>query len=245
MPNSYFQFKQFTIHQDRCAMKVTTDACLFGAWVAEEVKSQESRVGSQQSLDIGTGTGLLSLMLAQKNQDALITGVEIDEGAEKQAKENINTSPWKDRINVLQGDVKDHNFPEKFDLIISNPPFYENELRSDTDKKNIAHHSESLTLKELLNIIKNNLNPDGNFFLLLPYKRNDEIKKLFRDHELHISKMILVRQSVKHDYFRIFIKGSLSAEKKETEFDELSIWDDKQQYTNEFVLLLKDYYLHI
>ena len=245
MPNSYFQFKQFTIHQDRCAMKVTTDACLFGAWVAEEVKSQESRVGSQQSLDIGTGTGLLSLMLAQKNQDALITGVEIDEDAEKQAKENINTSPWKDRINVLEGDVKDHNFPEKFDLIISNPPFYENEIRSATDSKNVAHHSQSLTLKELLTIIKENLSLTGSFFLLLPYKRNDEIKKLFNDHQVHISKMILVRQSVKHDYFRIFIKGSLSAEKKETEFDELSIWDDKQQYTNEFVMLLKDYYLHL
>ena len=226
-------------------MKVTTDACLFGAWVAEEVKSQESRVGSQQSLDIGTGTGLLSLMLAQKNQDALITGVEIDEDAEKQAKENINTSPWKDRINVLEGDVKDHNFPEKFDLIISNPPFYENEIRSATDSKNVAHHSQSLTLKELLTIIKENLSLTGSFFLLLPYKRNDEIKKLFNDHQVHISKMILVRQSVKHDYFRIFIKGSLSAEEKETEFDELSIWDDKQQYTNEFVMLLKDYYLHL
>ena len=98
---------------------------------------------------------------------------------------------WKDQVKYTGSNVKEFSFPEKFDLIISNPPFYEKELRSDTDKKNIAHHSENLTLKELLNIIKNNLNPDGNFFLLLPYKRNDEIKKLFRDHELHVSKMIL------------------------------------------------------
>ena len=83
------------------------------------------------------------------------------------------------------------------------------------------------------------------FFLLLPYKRNEEIKKLFKDQQLHISKMIFVRQSVKHEYFRIFIKGSLNAEEKETEFNELSIRDDKQQYTNEFVTLLKDYYLHL
>jgi len=245
MPNSYFQFKQFIIHQDRCAMKVTTDACLFGAWVAEEVRSQESGVGSQQSLDIGTGTGLLSLMLAQKNPGAEIIGVEINEDAKKQATENINASLWKNRINVLEGDVKDHNFPEKFDLIISNSPFYENEIRSATDSKNVAHHSENLTLKELLDIIKPNLNADGNFFLMFPYKRNDEIKKLFKDHQLHISKILLIRQSIKHDYFRIFIKGNLIATEKEIEFDEMSIWDEHQQYTNEFIRLLKDYYLHL
>src|SRR6188474_973128 len=106
MSNSYFQFKQFTIQQDQCAMKVTTDACLFGAWVAEEVRSQESEVESQQSLDIGTGTGLLSIMVAQKNPKVEIIGVEIDEDAQKQAKENINASPWKERIAVLEGDVK-------------------------------------------------------------------------------------------------------------------------------------------
>ena len=226
-------------------MKVTTDACLFGAWVAEQVWSQEPGVGIQQLLDIGTGTGLLSLMLAQKNPVAEIIGVEIDEDAKKQAKENINSSPWKDRIDVLEGDVKGHNFHEKFDLIISNPPFYEKEIRSATDSKNVAHHSQSLTLKELLAIIKKNLSLTGWFFLLLPYKRNDEIKKLFKDQQLHVSKMIFVRQSVKHDYFRIFIKGNLNAEEKETEFDELSIWDDKQQYTNEFVRLLREYYLHL
>lgn len=224
-------------------MKVTTDACLFGAWVAEEARSREP--GARSSLDIGTGTGLLALMLAQKNFAMNILAIEIDKDAAEQAGNNSHSSLWKDQVEILEANVKEFSFPEKFDLIISNPPFYEKELRSETDKKNIAHHSEDLTLKELLNIIKNNLNPDGNFFLLLPYKRNDEIKKLFKDHELHVSKMIFVRQSVKHDYFRIFIKGSLNGEEKETEFDEISIWDDKQQYTNEFVRLLKDYYLHL
>jgi tRNA1Val (adenine37-N6)-methyltransferase len=211
--------------------------------VADGINNEELKINN--CLDIGTGTGLLSLMIAQKNLEAGITGVEIDEDAWKQAKENINSSPWKDQIIMLEGDVKNHNFSEKFDLIISNPPFYEKEIRSATDSKNVAHHSENLTLKELLVIIKNNLRETGSFFLLLPYKRNEEIKKLLKDHELNISKILFVRQSVKHDYFRIFIKGSLNAEEKETEFDELSICDDKQQYTNEFVNLLKDYYLHL
>jgi tRNA1Val (adenine37-N6)-methyltransferase len=115
MPNSYFQFKQFIIHQDRCAMKVTTDACLFGAWVAEEVRV---RVGSrsQQSLDIGTGTGLLSLMLAQKNPEAEIIGVEIDEDAREASDREYQCFPWKDRIIVLEGDVKDLIFPRNLIL---------------------------------------------------------------------------------------------------------------------------------
>src|SRR6187551_2230652 len=243
MPNSYFQFKQFTIQQDRCAMKVTTDACLFGAWVAQKVESEKLKVESV--LDIGTGTGLLSLMLAQKIPEIKIDAIEIDKDAAEQAKINVESSPWKEQINIVQGDVKEFSFEKEFDLIISNPPFYENEIRSATDSKNVAHHSENLTLKDVLVIIKKNLRETGSFFLLLPYKRNEEIKKLLKDHDLNISKILFVRQSVKHDYFRIFIKGSLNAEEKETEFHELSISDEQQQYTNEFVRLLKDYYLHL
>ena len=225
-------------------MKVTTDACLFGAWMADEINNEELKINN--CLDIGTGTGLLSLMLAQKNLEVGITGVEIDEDAGEQANENFNASLWKDRVDILKGDVKEYDFPKKFDLIISNPPFYERELRSESEKKNLAHHSENLTLGELLSIIKKYLNPGGFFFLLLPYKRNEEIKKLLKNHELNISKILFVRQSVKHDYFRIMLKGKLSEpENIETEFNEMSISDDSQQYSSEFKQLLKDYYLHL
>jgi tRNA1Val (adenine37-N6)-methyltransferase len=225
-------------------MKVTTDACLFGAWVAEEVRSQESGVGSL--LDIGTGTALLALMLAQKISAIEIDAIEIDKDAATQANINIGSSPWKDRINILQGDVKGFSFKKKFDLIITNPPFYENEIRSATDSKNVAHHSEHLTLKELLVIIKDNLRETGSFFLLFPYKRNEEIKKLLKDHELNISKILFVRQSVKHDYFRIILKGKFGEqENEETEFNEMSIWNENQEYTEEFEQLLKDYYLYL
>jgi tRNA1Val (adenine37-N6)-methyltransferase len=226
-------------------MKVTTDACLFGAWVAQEVKNEKLKVESV--LDIGTGTGLLSFMLAQKNDDALmIHAIEIDKDAADQAKENAISSPWKERIDIINADVDDFSFVNKYDLIISNPPFYENELRSGSERKNIAHHSENLTLKELLNIIKNNLNRDGCFFLLLPYKRNDEIKRLLKDQQLYVSKILFVRQSIKHDYFRIFVKGDLKTSvPQEIEFHEISIWDENQQYTQAFIDLLKDYYLYL
>jgi len=224
-------------------MKVTTDACLFGAWVAEEINNEKLIINN--CLDIGAGTGLLALMVAQKNPEIEIEAIEIDKDAAEQAKNNIASSTWREQINIVQADVKAFSFEKEFDLIISNPPFYENEIRSATYSKNVAHHSENLTVNELLGIIKKNLSKTGSFFLLLPYKRNEEVRKLFSDHKLNISKILFVRQSVKHDYFRIFIKGNLNGEEQETEFNELSIWDEQKHYTNEFVNLLKDYYLHL
>ena len=225
-------------------MKVTTDGCLFGGWVSEEIKNEKLKIN--KSLDIGTGTGLLSLILAQKNPAITIHAIEIDKDAGKQARENIDASPWKDRIDILEGNVKDYSFPEKFDLIISNPPFYENELKSESQKKNIAHHSENLTLEELLSIIKKNLNRNGHFYLLLPTKRNEEISSFFIKNKLQISKMIFVRQSINHDYFRILLSGKHKQDElSEIELDEISICDEKQEYTKEFTELLKDYYLYL
>lgn len=224
-------------------MKVTTDACLFGAWAAERVRSLEP--GVRNILDIGTGSGLLSLMLAQKNKPGT-DAIEIDKDSFEQAKENIAASPWADRINIIHADARNFFSENKYDVIISNPPFYENELKGENKKKNIAHHSDDLSLSELLWIIKNNLSADGMFYLLLPYKRNEEIIKLIRQNDLFISKIVFVRPSVKHDYFRIMLAGKLkSGDSAETIMNEFSIWDEGQQYTADFKSLLKDYYLHL
>lgn len=225
-------------------MKVTTDACLFGAWVAEKIRIQASEVRSL--LDIGTGTGLLSLMLTQKNPELKIDAIEMDEEAAQQANENILSSLWQDTVNVINADARSYSYVHKYDIVISNPPFYEKELKGDDKRKNIAHHNEGLLLHELLAVIKNNLKVNGRFFLLLPYKRNPEIKDLLRQHEFDISEMIFVRQSEKHDFFRIMLTGKLNPnENTETVFDEISIWNEKQQYTPGFVSLLKDYYLYL
>ncbi len=257
MANHYFQFKQFTIHQDRCAMKVTTDGCLFGAWVAELVRSEKPEVGSQKLevkdqnssenlLDIGTGTGLLSLMLAQTTDNLLIDAVEIDKDAVEQAKENIASSPWHNRINTIHINAKEFSGRHQYDLILSNPPFYENELKSGNSKKNKAHHDDGLLFNDLLTIIKRNLKPGGTFYLLLPYKRKDEIETFFTKNELAISHKTFVKQSTQHNYFRILLSGKHKTD-KDVNFttDEIAIRNENQQYTPAFIQLLKDYYLHL
>jgi tRNA1Val (adenine37-N6)-methyltransferase len=220
-------------------MKVTTDACLFGAWASEKIKSQKSKF--KKILDIGTGTGLLTLMLAQ-TVNASIDAIEIEQNAFEQAKENIAASLWKDRINIFHADAGEFIFPSQYDIISSNPPFYQNELKSDNAKKNIAQHG-GLTLKHLLGIIKKNLSDDGQFYLLLPYKRNEEIEKLIHSKGLSIIQKTLVRQSVNHDFFRIMIAGGHAKNNTEMMMEELAIRNEKAQYTSGFIALLKDYYL--
>jgi tRNA1Val (adenine37-N6)-methyltransferase len=243
MANTYFQFKQFTVNQDRSAMKVTTDACLFGAYVAREIEKQEPK--STTILDIGTGTGLLSLMIAQKT-NCTIDAIEITGDSFEQAKENIAASRWSDRINVFHGDAKSFKFPGKYGVIVSNPPFYEDEIRSSSEEKNIAHHDSGLLLEELLQLIKANLDDAGRFYIMLPHKRISAAESLIRQSGLAINKNVLVRQSTKHDYFRIFIEGTNNpCNDKSYPRTEISIWNDQQQYTPGFIELLKDFYLYL
>jgi len=225
-------------------MKVTTDACLFGAWVAEKVKSEKLKM--KNVLDVGAGTGLLSLMFAQKKTGVVIDSIEIDADAYDQAKENIAASPFAGRIKTIRGDARNFSFQKKYDLIISNPPFYETELKSEKENKNIAHHGDELSLSELFVTIENNLEPDGRFFLLLPYKRYEEIRRLFAKSKLMITELLLIRQSTRHHYFRIILRGEFARQTAaEIQMDELSICNEKQQYTIEFIELLKDYYLYL
>ncbi len=243
MANSYFQFKHFVIQQDRCAMKVTTDGCLFGAWVAQRM--QGNRLIVDSVLDIGAGTGLLSLMVAQQSS-AKIDAIEIDNDAFEQAKENIANSPWQSRINLIHGDARDLPESQQYDVIISNPPFYQNELKSENDKKNRAHHDEGLLLDDLLTIVQANLKPGGEFYLLLPYKRNEELEKAFVKKRLVISDATMVRQSTQHNFFRILLTGKHSENNKETFItSEIAIKNEKQEYTPAFIKLLKDYYLYL
>jgi tRNA1Val (adenine37-N6)-methyltransferase len=238
MANPYFQFKQFTVLQDQCAMKVCTDACILGAWFADKAPAY-ARV-----LDIGSGTGLLMLMLAQKHKGE-IRGIEIDLDAFHQLKENISQSPWRQLLKVYPGDVRSFSFPEKFDFIVSNPPFFENDLPAATAAANLARHSKELTLSELLEAIDTNLSYTGSFGVLLPYHRTAWFEEeASSQYGFILKEKLLVRQTPRHDFFRSILHFS----RRKDNFiptTELTIQDNDGAYTEDFIELMQDYYLHL
>ena len=203
MPNSYFQFKQFKVEQDQCAMKVCTDACLFGAWAAFHL--QVSKTVPKRILDIGTGTGLLSLMLAQSS-DALIDAVEIAPAAAQQASSNAANSPWKERIQIIEGDILDLALANaSYDFIISNPPFFENNLKSPDSNRNLAMHSSVLSLQALVQTVAGLLQINGHFAVLIPYERKSRMESLAIKKGLILIKSTDVQQSDQHGFFRTML----------------------------------------
>lgn len=239
MANTWFQFKKFTVHQQNSAMKVTTDGCLFGA-----IQPAFPHHGSGlQVLDIGTGTGLLSLMFAQLNPGSTISAIEIDHAAALEAAENVARSPFHKCIRVVQGDVARFFPGNGFGHIICNPPFYEAQLKSPGREKNIAHHSTELTLESLFVAIARFIVPQGSVSLLLPYYREKEAIERAMAHNLYPSRLVRVRQTPKHGPFRtIFF---LKSNRAETEITEITIRDNENQYTPGFYALLKPFYLNL
>lgn len=238
MSNNYFQFKQFKINQDKSSMKVCTDSCLFGAYVADKIESKLIQL--KRILDIGSGTGLLTLMVAQKS-DAIIDTVEIDENSYYQTKENVAESEWNQRLKPFHTDIKTFTASYKYDLIISNPPFFENDLKSAHKNKNVAKHHDSLTFQELIQSIKNNLASNGTFLVLLPFHRTGYFKKFAAENNFYLIEEMFIKQTPKHDYFRAILFFATKPESVISK--ELIIKDEEGKYTKEFNFLLKDYYL--
>lgn len=218
-------------------MKVTTDSCLFGAWIARELE----HTITQNILDIGIGTGLLSLMLAQKTQ-AIIDAVELQKQDYQQAVENISNSPWPQRITVFNADAAAFHYFKKYDAIISNPPFYDTDLKSNNPLKNIAHHNEGLQLQSLIHIVKKNIVPSGRFFILYPAKRKNDLLKILSKENFYINSLIDVCHTSQHRPFRIMVQTSRIQTPLHKEIITIK---NGENYSPEFTALLKDYYLHL
>ncbi len=236
MSNSYFRFKQFTIHQDRCAMKVSTDACIQGAWVsvADSV---------QHILDIGAGTGLLSLMLAQRAVHVQIDALELDADAAIQAGENIADSPWKDRVHVIAADARTYVFDKKYQLIVCNPPFFNNSLLGPDDNRNSVRHALSLNYHDLFSIISNTLDTNGAAAILLPAAEHAIWESIVKAHGWSFSRILQVYPKDGGTYNRVISVCCREAADTTTEI--LQIYEDGGTYTPAFTALLKPYYLKL
>lgn len=239
MANTYFQFKQFTVHQDKCAMKVCTDSCIFGA-LLPLCNIQNKKI--ENALDIGTGTGLLSLMYAQRNTTAQIEAIEIEANAFLQAKENCLNSKFSSQISIEKGDFFEKILNNKYDLIFSNPPFYNNDLPSNKLAKNLAHHSAAFDFNHFLAHTKTKLNTNGILALLLPSEKQKQITNNIALNKWHIIKLVDIYNNEKKKPFRqIYF---LSKEETTIQMETLII-KEKENYSNNFITLLKPFYLNL
>jgi tRNA1Val (adenine37-N6)-methyltransferase len=243
MPNDYFSFKQFTIRQDRCAMKVGTDGVLLGV-LAPVLASAEN---SMRILDIGTGTGLVAIMLAQRTGGgAQISAVEIDSEAAVQARENASEIPWK--IDVYNNSIQDFALEcqEKFDLIVSNPPFFVNSLKAPEKSRNTARHTDTLSFEDLVISAEKLLADKGLFTVIIPNSSESDFIKIASANNLIADTIIRVIPKVGKEAKRSVITFCRGNENVNCNINVTELVIEKEErhcYSDEFKSLTADFYL--
>ncbi len=235
MSNNYFKFKQFTIEQENCAMKVGTDGCLLGGWF--------DITESREILDIGCGSGLIAIMAAQRS-NATITGIEIDCDAAMQATRNVNNSPWKERIEIVNRNLLEYNPEKLFDTIVSNPPYFVNSLKCDNTSRTLARHSDSLSSRDFFRKADELLTPDGRICIIIPCDILKEWENSAAEYgfypTLTTSVKTTPRKAAKRALVEFTREGHTTA-REETLILECS----PGKYSEEAKMILRDFYLKI
>ncbi len=234
---SKFQFKQFSLEQDRTAMKIGTDGVLLGAWTPID-KNPFS------ILDIGTGTGIIALMLAQRSSAEQIDALEIDEDAYEQATDNFENSPWNDRLFCFHAGLDEFvEEPEdEYDLIVSNPPFYSEDYKSNNDQRDLARFQDAMPFEDLIEAAALLLSENGIFSAIIPFKEEENFLALANEYELFPLKITRVKGTPTSEMKRsllAFSRNSIS----NFPIDELIIETARHIYTQEYIALTKDFYL--
>ncbi len=230
-----FTFKQFRIVQDRCAMKVGTDSIVLGSWTPVH--------GAKRILDIGTGTGILALMLAQRTaSDVNVDAVELDSNAAKQAEDNVNESPWRERIRIIHHDILTFEAPH-YDLIVSNPPYFQHGQEWGDVARQRARHTGELDHASLLAAAKRLLNVGGKFALVLPVSEGENCIQLALTSGWFLQRKCLVEtKRGKEPALMLYLLGS-----REVEFEEeqLCLREADNRYSSEFIALADEFYLNM
>lgn len=232
-----FQFKQFSVEQDRCAMKIGTDGVLLGAWTP--IENNPFSI-----LDIGAGTGIIALMLAQRSHAEQIDALEIDDDAYEQASDNFENSPWNDRLFCFHAGLDEFvEEPEdEYDLIVSNPPFYSEDYKTENDQRDLARFQDAMPFEDLIEAAALLLSENGIFSVIIPFKEEENFLALAEEYELHPIKITRVKGTPTSE-----IKRSLLAfgrnESDTVLSNELIIETSRHIYTPEYIELTKDFYL--
>ena len=239
MSEKPFQFKEFIIHQDKTAMKVGTDAVLLGAWVS--LKNYPDKI-----LDIGSGTGIISLMLAQRSDAETIDAIEIDENAYEQSVENFEISDWGNRLYCYHCSFQDFvdeisDEEETYDLIVSNPPFYTEDSESENESRNKARFTSSLSFEDLLLGVSKILSQSGFFSVIIPFKEEENFMKIANENQLFLNEVCRVQGNPTSEIKRSLL--TFSFQKSAIQESHLIIETERHQYTKEYINLTKDFYL--
>lgn len=231
-----FQFKEFQVNQDQCAMKIGTDAVLLGAWTS--VKQNPFAI-----LDIGAGTGVLSLILAQRSQAEVIDAIEIDDPAYEQCVDNFENAPWADRLFCYHASLEEftEEIEDKYDLIISNPPFYSEDFKTENTQRDLARFSDAMPFHHLIESAFSLLSEDGIFSVIIPFKEEADIIELASKVHLFPNRILHVKGSPSSEIKRSLLEFSFR--ESEIKKEELIIETSRHQYTEDYIKLTKDFYL--
>ena len=232
-----FTFKQFAIKQDRCAMKIGTDGVLLGAWAP--IDNHPFSI-----LDIGTGTGIIALMLAQRSAAQQIDALEIDEAAYEQATDNFENSPWNDRLFCFHAGLDEfiEEPEEEYDLIVSNPPFYSEDYKTENESRDLARFQDAMPFEQLLEAADLLLSEHGIFAVIIPFKEEENFIALANEFELYPLKITRVKGTPTTEIKRSLLAFSRN-ETTDLPIDELVIETARHVYTQEYIGLTKDFYL--
>lgn len=238
MSTKPFQCKEFTILQDKTAMKVGTDGVLLGAWA-------ELNENLKNILDIGTGTGLIALQIAQRIDCETIDALEIEPNAFEQAVENFENSDWRDRLFCYHTSLQEfaNEIEDKYDLIISNPPYYNDTFKNIENKRALARHTVSLSFNALLSSSAKLLSEFGTCAFIVPYKEEDLFIKIAKDNKLFPQRITRVKGNINTNFKRSLLQFSFS--NLNPEIDELAIEIERHVYTEKYKNLVKDFYIKL
>ena len=231
-----FKFKEFSVNQDRCAMKIGTDGVLLGAWTSVD-KNPFS------VLDIGSGTGVLSLMIAQRSYAENIEALEIDADAYEQCSENFENSPWADRLFCYHASLLEfvEEIEDEYDLIICNPPFYSEDYKTDNESRDLARFNDAMPFEHLIFSVANLLSEDGLFSVVIPFKEEADFIALASKSGLLPNRILRVKGHSSSEIKRSLIEFSFT--QQDINISELIIETARHQYTDDYITLTKDFYL--